>query len=82
MLDKLRGAVTYSDKTKEMLDKITDVFTSAAMEDLVSKNKDVEKKHKEISKIADKINAKIAELTEIDKQMDELSDKYPVLKKL
>jgi hypothetical protein len=81
-LDKLRGAVTYSDKTKEMLDKITDVFTSAAMEDLVSKNKDVEKKHKEISKIADKINAKIAELTEIDKQMDELTDKYPVLKKL
>jgi hypothetical protein len=28
------------------------------------------------------IIAKIAELTEIDKQMDELTDKYPVLKKL
>lgn len=82
LLDKLRGAVSYSDKTKEMLDKITDIFTSAAMDDLISKNKDVEKKHKEISKIADKINAKIAELTEIDKQMDELTDKYPILKKL
>ena len=63
-------------------DKITDVFTSAAMDDLISKNKDVEKKHKEISKIADKINSKISELKEIDKQMDELSDKYPVLRKL
>ena len=82
LLDKLQGAVSYSDKTKEMLDKITNIFTSAAMDDLISKNKDVEKKHKEISKIADKINSKISELKEIDKQMDELSDKYPVLRKL
>lgn len=82
LLDKLSASTKYGNKPIEMLDKITDVFTSAAMEDLISKNKDVEKKHKEISKIADKINTKIVELTEIDKQMDELSDKYPVLRKL
>ena len=82
LLDKLRGAVTYSDKTKEMLDKITDIYTSAAMEDLTEKNADIEKTHKELSRIADKINKKVDEIVELDKQIKELENKYPVLAKL
>ena len=82
LLDKLRVSVTYSDKTKEMLDKITDIFTSAAMEDLTEKNAEIDKKHKELSKIADKVNKKIEEIIELDKQIKELHNQYPVLAKL
>ena len=82
LLDKLRGAVSYGDKTKEMLDKITDIFTSAAMEDITEKNTDIENKHKELAKIADKVNKKVDEINELNKQIKELQIQYPVLAKL
>lgn len=82
LLDKLRGNVSYSDKTKEMLDKITDIYTSAAMEDLTEKNPEIEKTHRQLSKIADKINQKVDELAELDIQIKELEKQYPVLEQI